>query len=97
MFRRLLEMDLTNLVKESGFFDGRSLKIKVYSKTNFWYTEREDGGLDIFRFTDRVNPETAEFYRYSAHNIRRGVINLETDTASLSGEGAIRLMKELYC
>ncbi len=63
--------------------------------TPFYYSWRKDKGLDIIKFSDQQDINTIKFFRYSRHDLLKG-IDIETDIPSLEGKKALEFLISEY-
>jgi hypothetical protein len=63
--------------------------------TPFYYSWRQDKGLDIITFSDPRDINTLQFFRYSRHDLLKG-IDIDTDTPSLEGKIALEFLRSEY-
>jgi hypothetical protein len=61
----------------------------------FYYSWRKDKGLDIIKFSDQKDINTIQFYRYSRHDLLKG-IDIEIDSPSLEGKAALEFLRNEY-
>lgn len=61
----------------------------------FYYSWRQDRGLDIIKFSNQKDINTLQFYRYSRYDLLKG-IDIETDTPSLVGKKALEFLRSEY-
>lgn len=61
----------------------------------FYYSWRNDKGLDVIKFSDPKDIKTIQFYRYSRHDLLKG-IDIESDIPSLEGKKALDFLKSEY-
>lgn len=73
-----------------------TLEVEFFlTKQLFYYKRRQDKGLDVIKFTDAQDARTIKFYRYSYHDLIKG-IDIETDTPSFEGRSALEFLKNEY-
>jgi|GEM_PF-6220650 len=61
----------------------------------FYYQWRNDKGLDVIKFSNPFDINTIEFYRYSHHDLLKG-IDIEEDIPSLEGKAALEFLRSEY-
>lgn len=63
--------------------------------TPFYYSWRNDRGLDVIKFSNPKDINTIQFYRYSRHDLIKE-IDIETDNPSLEGKKALEFLISEY-